>query len=64
MAYGLFDQEDNHVYTYEYGHAKAIAEKMAKVLGEGFYVRELTADEYWARMKEIYQTDKYKTKNV
>ena len=32
MVYGLFDQDDNHVYTYEYGRAKEIAEKMAKVL--------------------------------
>ncbi|MGE7840677.1 hypothetical protein ACQKNX_07790 [Lysinibacillus sp. NPDC093712] len=55
MAYGLF-RDDKHIYTYE---CKSVAEKQAKSLGYGFYVRWLTFDEYHKRMKEIYVEGKY-----
>lgn len=55
MSYGLFRGQE-HIYTYDYKH---VAEKQASSLGSEFHVRELTFDEYYQRMKEIYVERKY-----
>ena len=56
MSYGLF-RGDEHIYTYDYKH---VAERQVSTLGSEYYIRELTFDEYYKRMKEIYVEGKYK----
>ena len=55
-GYGLF-KDDYHIYTYS--NEKAANEMMFRC-GEGYSVRELTFDEYFKRMKEIYIEEKHK----
>lgn len=56
MAYGVFRAEE-HIYTYD---NELVARKQARMFGVEFYVRELTTDEWYKRMKEIYVEGKYK----
>lgn len=55
MAYGVFDSNDVHIYTFDYGNCKKQAEKTAQSIGRGYYARELTGDEYWKRMKLVIE---------
>ena len=56
MAYGIFRAEE-HIYTMNNEFA---ANDLSKRLGIEYYVRELTPDEWFERMKEIYIEGKYK----
>ena len=53
MAFGVFDLNNEHIYTYDYGNCEETARLMARSLGYGYYSRELTIDEYLIRMEEI-----------
>lgn len=55
MAYGVFDSDDNHIYTFDYGNCKEQAIKTAQRAGRGYYARELTSDEYWTRMRLVIE---------
>lgn len=55
MAYGVFDSDDTHIYTFDYGNCKEQAEKTARRAGRGYYARELTGDEYLTRMNRIVE---------
>lgn len=55
MAYGVFDSTGNHIYTFDYGNCKKQAERTAHTIGQGYYARELTGDEYVTRMKLVIE---------
>lgn len=55
MAYGVFDIDNNHIYTFDYGNYKEQAMKTAQRAGRGYYARKLTSDEYLTRMKLVIE---------
>ncbi|WP_186321317.1 hypothetical protein [Bacillus sp. FJAT-22090] len=56
MSYGIFRNEE-HIYTLD---NELAANDLSRRLGVEYYIRELTHEEYWNRMKEIYVEGKYK----